>query len=112
MSPYIKEIKKLKNENKIELSSIISGKILKLIPAKVNDENIRLISIWREQNSEGFLTKFNVTQKGTKEWLKNIWCDPKRILLMIIFDGEKIGHVGIHRYYEKNEKAEIDSVIF
>ena len=111
MSPYIKEIKKLKNENKIELSSIISGKILKLIPAKVNDENIRLISIWREQNSEGFLTKFNVTQKGTKEWLKNIWCDPKRILLMIIFDGEKIGHVGIHRYYEKNEKAEIDSVL-
>ncbi len=111
MNPYIEEINKLKNGNKFESTLIISGKILKLVPANVSDENIRLISIWREQNSEVFLTKFNVTQRGTREWLQNIWFDPKRILLMIIFDGEKIGHIGIHRYDEKNEKAEIDSVL-
>jgi len=112
MSIYLNEIKKIKkNPDKIPLTIDLNRKPIFLIPAISSKENVKLITKWRKQNWQGFLTKFKVTEQGTKKWLENISRNPSRILFLIIYNNNKVGHIGFHRYDKKNKKADIDSVL-
>jgi len=58
---------------------------------------------WRMKYWDGFETKFKGTLKGTKKWItESILGNPKRILFLITYDGQKIGHVGLDGYDEMN----------
>ena len=112
MSIYLNEIKKIKkNPDKIPLTTDLNRKSIFLISAKSSKENVKLITKWRRQNWQGFLTKFKVTEQGTKKWLENISQNPSRILFFINYNNKKIGHIGFHRYDKKNKKVDIDSVL-
>jgi len=112
MSIYLNEIKKIKkNPDKIPLTIDLNRKSIFLIPAISSKENVKLITKWRKQNWQGFLTKFKVTEQGTKKWLENISRNPSRILFLIIYNNKKLGHIGFHKYDKKNKKVDIDSVL-
>ena len=112
MSQYHNELKKRKkNPDKYPISIDFHGKTISLRPITNSKYNVKVLSKWRKQNWYGFLTKFRVTEQGTKRWINNIIEDPERILFLIILGNKKIGHIGIHKYDKKNKTADIDSVL-
>jgi len=106
LNNFQKKIYELKNNH-----SSVKKKTIELIPAEISKENIKLISKWRKENWEGFLTKFTVTETCTKLWLENIWKDSERILFIILENKKKIGHIGIYNYDKKCKSVDIDSVL-
>jgi len=68
-----------------------------------SDETIELLTKWRNENWDGFNTKFHAKFDTTKTWLKKIINDKQRILFLIIYDGKKIGNMGISDYDEKDD---------
>jgi RimJ/RimL family protein N-acetyltransferase len=64
-----------------------------------NLETVHNLSEWRRASEEWFQSKFEITDEGTRKWLKNQVLDiPDRILFIIISsDGTQIGHIGFYR---------------
>ena len=104
MNKLENKIRKLKEDFENKPLRFQSNKnVIELIPAKISQENIKLISKWRKENWRGFLTKFKVTEMGTGSWLENIWKDSDRILFLIVVNKKKIGHIGIYKYNKKGQ---------
>ncbi len=81
MSKFHQEIKKLKDKpGECMLYSKSNNHKIQLIAAEVSQENGKLITRWRKENWNWFLTKFNVTTKGSFLWLEKIWNNSERIL--------------------------------
>lgn len=112
MNKLENKIRKLKEDFENKSLRFQSNKnVIELIPVKISQENIKLISKWRKENWRGFLTKFKVTEMGTGLWLENIWKDTDRILFLIVINKKKIGHIGIYKYNKKSKSVSIDSVL-
>jgi RimJ/RimL family protein N-acetyltransferase len=71
-----------------------------------NDEIIKLLSQWRKKNQLWYPSVFNVTEDGTRLWLKNqvIAMDDRILFLLESLDGDLTGHMGLFR-------GEIDNVL-
>jgi RimJ/RimL family protein N-acetyltransferase len=77
-----------------------------------SEENIKLLTEWRNKFWDAFPEKFMATFSGTMKWLeKQVYEKDDRILFLIILNGEKIGHIGTYRYNFKENSAEIDNVV-
>lgn len=112
MDKIEKEIKKIKEGFEKKPFSIKAKRnSITLIPVKISQNNIKLITKWRKENWDGFLTKFNVTEKNTESWLEKISNDTGRILFLICVNNKNIGHIGIYKYNNKNQSVNIDSVL-
>jgi RimJ/RimL family protein N-acetyltransferase len=112
MNRIEKEIKKIKDGYEDELFYFKSKKnLIQLIPVKISQDNIKLITKWRKENWDAFLTKFEVTENNTKLWLENICKDTERILFSIYVNNKNIGHIGIYKYNKKYQSVNIDSVL-
>ena len=112
LNRYHNQIKLIKNKpNKKSLFIDFHGKLIILKAVDSTNENVKIITKWRRKNWQHFLTKFNVTEQGTRKWIDDIINDSGRILFFIIYNNTKIGHVGIHKYNKKNNSADIDSVL-
>ena len=73
---------------------------------ELSDETISLLTSWRSKFWDGFDTKFHVTQEGTFTWIKEkILLNPDRILFVLYYDNQKIGHVGLSMYNEKENSV-------
>ena len=78
----------------------------------LSQESVSLITNWRNQYWQGFLTKFEASERNTLKWLdKEIMQNPERILFFIILKKQKIGHVGIMNYDKNLNTVEIDNVL-
>lgn len=77
------------------------------------DDNVQLISQWRDQSQEWFPSQFKVTVSGTKKWLEtDLLQKHDRILYFVCnCDGEKIGHVGLNRFDYHERTCELDNII-
>jgi len=113
MNNFQKKIKKMKDEpyeNFLKIS--INRKNLILRSADLSQETVSLITKWRNEHWQGFLTKFNASEKNTRKWLdKQVIQNPDRILFLIILGQQKIGHIGIINYNKNSRSAEIDNVL-
>lgn len=106
----LKQIKKNPEKNVITIP--FKSKIISLKPVDTSEDTIRLMTEWRNKFWQGFLTKFHATEERTKNWLqKEVIDNENRILFLILIDEKKIGHIGIHRYDEMINTADIDNVL-
>ena len=55
---------------------------------------IELLTRWRQENRESFLTQFTPTAKRTARWLQRYLEDDSRILYLIYEQEQPIGHYG------------------
>ncbi len=76
----------------------------------LEDKKIELISQWRQQNIEMFLSQFSVTFNGTKRYLNETSIQNIDRILFLIYNSENefIGHSGI---IIKDEVVELDNVM-
>ncbi|MBC8502036.1 MAG: GNAT family N-acetyltransferase [Nitrosopumilus sp.] len=112
MNRIEKEIKKIKDGYEDEVFHFKFKKnLIQLTPVKISQDNIKLITKWRERYWDAFLTKFEVTESNTKLWLENICKDTDRILFSIYVNNKNIGHIGIYKYNKKYQSVNIDSVL-
>lgn len=96
---------------KDELGKVV-GKLVCIDKKTIgNDSIISLLTKWRNQYMEFFLTQFNATFERTKKWLENIVIPANDRLLFIIYsaEGKPIGNFGICDL--KENAGELDNLI-
>jgi RimJ/RimL family protein N-acetyltransferase len=81
------------------------------IHALNNLKTISLLTKWRNQNMEYFLTQFEATSVRTRKWLEeNVLPADNRIIFLVCDEfGEAIGNIGLCN--ASNNCAEIDNVL-
>ena len=100
----LKDIKKRPNEDILKFQFLNKPVSLRLVD--LSDETISLLTSWRSKFWDGFDTKFHVTQEGTFAWIKEkILSNPDRTLFILYYNNQKIGHVGLSMYNEKENSV-------
>jgi RimJ/RimL family protein N-acetyltransferase len=94
---FSEKIKHIKKAGAVDIfKSSFDGKPVSLRMIDDSEETVNLLLEWRNEHWDGFNTKFKGTFERTKKWLiEEVLHNPKRILFLIIFNGEKIGHMGL-----------------
>ena len=113
-----KSIKEKKIDIKLSINKSnnnVNAYIRPITKSTIDNENeISLLSKWREENSFAFPTQFKVTLEGTKNWTKQLIINPTRILFFIESDEKNpkiIGHLGFYSFDFNEDSCEIDNVI-
>lgn len=114
----ISKIRKIKESEKFELLlHDQTEKDLKLVCVTKNYENeipnlIYLLTKWRNENQEGFACKFVSTEERTKKWLENLVLNREdRILFLVYYGDNIIGHLGLSSFDFESRTCEIDNVV-
>jgi Acetyltransferases, including N-acetylases of ribosomal proteins len=70
-----------------------------LVDSPTNHEIIKLLTKWRNANSNWYPTIFEATENGTKKWLKDqvINTDDRVLFMVETLDGIPFGHMGLYR---------------
>lgn len=113
MNEYKKIISKIKESDKeVFNGSYVDGKNILVKVADLSEDTISLLVKWRNECGDWFDSKFDATFENTKKWLNDkILNDKQRILFLIIFNNQKIGHFGLDCYNEKENSIFITDVI-
>lgn len=113
MAFYHEQIKKLKKQKSRDIiKTIFKNKNVTLQLVDDSDETVRLVLKWRKKFWNWFDTKFEGSHEETKKWInKQILSNKERILFLIIYDGTKIGHIGLDRYNKKDNSIHITDVL-
>jgi RimJ/RimL family protein N-acetyltransferase len=122
-STLLEEIDKLKKGNAgifsnpgfpIKSQNRIVGYLRPISKDWIFDNNyIKLLANWREENWFAYPTVFKVTYEGTLKWVKEQLIDRIDRILFMIFtqEGNPIGHLGLSNFNFENKEAEIDNVV-
>lgn len=96
----------------------VKGKLigrLRPITAEIvhHDEEIRLLTEWREASSTWFTTQFPVTLEGTRSWLLHQVIQEEDRILFFVEDEEltPIGQIGLLHYDEVKKQCEFDNLL-
>jgi RimJ/RimL family protein N-acetyltransferase len=83
------------------------------VPGKVNRDDVRVLTEWRNRFVRSFLTEFEATEARTEAWLTEIvGPDPTRILFMLDdLDGRTIGYLGLAFIDWEERTAEADAIV-
>ena len=103
---YQKVIKELK-ENNSDIFNVnyLDGKDIIVKVVDNSKETISLLSKWRNKYGDWFDTKFESSFDKTRNWINNkILKDTQRILFLIMYNNQKIGHFGLD-CYNKDENS-------
>jgi perosamine synthetase len=79
-----------------------------------NDDLIRHLVKWRNENIEAYLDRSKASFEGTRAWLAKRVLDNKGKILFILKngDGDLVGHIGLSAQLDINEPfLEIDNVV-
>lgn len=79
----------------------------------LDESLIKDMSKWRADSSYAYPTQFQVTEGGTKKWLRSQVLDnPSRILFLLVDKfGNRIGHLGYANCLNDDGEMEIDNVL-
>lgn len=113
---FFKKIKSSGGANQLIIPIYKKNRVmaqLRLITSDFTREEIKLLAEWRKASAEWFPSKFKVTKKGTKKWLKEKVINAEDRILFWVQDlkGLLIGHMGLYRFDFKNRSCEIDNVV-
>ena len=109
MSYYHDHIEQVKKTQETLFNFIYLGKKGNLKVIDASDDTVNFVLEWRMKYWDGFDTKFKGTYNRTKQWLNSIYENKDRILFLIIYDGKKIGHIGLDGYdIDKNSVFIVD----
>jgi RimJ/RimL family protein N-acetyltransferase len=105
--------------NELMIPVLHNGKVvahLRPVPFQlegVASEDAKLITDWRNQYREIFLTWFTATEERTRKWLtEQVIAKNDRILFMIQnLDGMPFGHMGLANFDFRNKICEYDNIV-
>lgn len=80
---------------------------------KINREDVRVLTEWRNRFVRSFLTEFQATEERTKKWLTQVvGPDPTRILFMLDdVHGRTIGYLGLAFIDWEQRTGEADAIV-
>jgi RimJ/RimL family protein N-acetyltransferase len=80
---------------------------------KINSEDVRLLSEWRNTFVKSFLTEFHAHDERTTSWLTNaVANDPGKLMFMIdTLNGVSVGHVGLGFINWETGYVEADAIV-
>jgi RimJ/RimL family protein N-acetyltransferase len=83
------------------------------VAGELNDNDVRVLTEWRNRFVQSFLTEFEATQSRTAEWLTNVvGPDPTRILFMLDdMHGQTLGYLGLAFIDWEQRTGEADSIV-
>lgn len=81
--------------------------MLTLIDGTLNDEDIQLLADWRNANNFAYKDQVVATPESIRHWLVTHYFSKPRMLFWVIYEGKKIGMMGLN--FEHG--CEIDSCI-
>jgi len=113
MSKYHIGIQQIKNLNKsIPIKIDDNQASIFLRPVDTSNDTVSLLTKWRKKYGDCFATKFEPTEKRTRNWLtEQVIENQDKILFLIILNNKKIGHIGLFNYNKNDNSAEIDNVL-
>jgi len=78
-----------------------------------DNETIRLLAKWRDENSFAFPTRFPVTIEGTAHWVHTkILAVPDRLLFLIVDGSETpVGQIGFVNALNEQMEMEVENVV-
>ena len=81
-------------------------------PGRLNANDVRVLTEWRNRYVGSFLTEFTATEAGTEKWLTGVvGPDPGRILFMLdTARGETVGYLGLAFINWQKQIGEADAV--
>lgn len=83
------------------------------VPDRINEEDVRCLTEWRNQHVSSFLTEFEASPERTRNWLtEHVRRNDGKILFMVEdAGGRTIGYMGISFIDWQARAAEADSVV-
>jgi len=113
MAYYHNQIKLLKSQKETKiLKTIFNKNRVQLHVIDDSSETSKLLFKWRKKYWNWFDTKFEGSTEETKKWIsKKILPSKERIIFLIIYDGKKIGHIGLDTYNKKENSIHITDVL-
>ena len=93
--------------NKIPVENNDGITIANLIPISFNEFDLKhiakLLSKWRNNNKNCFLTEFEVTEDSTLSWINNFWLSSdNQELFLVEFENRFVGHFGYKNLTESS----------
>jgi len=93
--------------NKIPVENNDGITIANLIPISFNEFDLKhiakLLSKWRNNNKNCFLTEFEVTEDSTLSWINNFWLSSdNQELFLVEFENRYVGHFGYKNLTESS----------
>lgn len=82
-------------------------------PGKLNANDVRLLTEWRNRFVSSFLTEFTATESRTEQWLTEVvGPDPARILFMLDdARGQTAGYLGLAFIDWNEQTGEADAIV-
>lgn len=82
-------------------------------PQKMNANDVRVLTEWRNRFVNSFLTEFTATEARTEQWLTEVvGPDPARILFMLDdARGKTVGYLGLAFIDWKERTGEADAIV-
>lgn len=82
-------------------------------PGKLNENDVRVLTEWRNRFVKSFLTEFEATEARTATWLTDvIGPDPTRILFMLDdAHGQTVGYLGLGFIDWEQGVGEADAIV-
>lgn len=83
------------------------------IAGKLNGNDVRVLTEWRNRFVKSFLTEFEATEARTSEWLTEvIGPDPTRVLFMLDdARGQTVGYLGLAFIDWEQRTGEADAIV-
>lgn len=96
-----------KISNKIPVENYDGITIANLIPISSNEFDLKhiakLLSKWRNNNKNCFLTEFEVTEDSTLSWINDFWLSSdNQELFLVEFENRFVGHFGYKNLTENS----------
>lgn len=102
------KVKKLKNSNFMKI--YYEKYIIELRPIDYSKNTVKLLTDWRKKSQYMFGTNFTISEERTKNWIKNrIIENHESFLAGIFIDDKLVGHMGVDKYNEKTNVAELEN---
>lgn len=82
-------------------------------PERLNSDDVRMLTEWRNRYVRSFLTEFEATEERTAKWLTEVvGPDPTRILFMLDdVSGQTIGYLGLAFIDWEARTGEADAIV-
>jgi len=83
------------------------------LAGKMNANDVRVLTEWRNRFVSSFLTEFEATEERTKTWLTEVvGLDPTRVLFMLDdIHGRTIGYLGLAFIDWEERTGEADAIV-
>lgn len=83
------------------------------VAGRLNGDDVRVLTEWRNRFVKSFLTQFEATENRTEKWLTDVvGPDPTRILFMLDdAQGHTVGYLGLAFIEWEQQTGEADAIV-